>query len=138
MSLLSTFKKFVYNSTVKKQLKSKTSFKKKAVSYDAAKYIALLFDASDTKLQSKILQYADTLTRKGKIVKIFAYINQTAKEKAPLPFEYINKNDLNWFGVPKQHTIDKFLSATTQLLSFTFLLKNRSVIPYPGWPLLLK
>jgi hypothetical protein len=83
-----------------------------------ASSIALLVDISsgvDTLENKAVFEYAQSLRKLGKDVKVFAFTTE-AKVPEGLDFDCFCKKDLNWALVPKGAKVDEFLSKEFDIL----------------------
>lgn len=68
--------------------------------FQTAKTIGLLFDASTAKDRQEILEWADNFVKSGKTVTLLGYFNEKQLPENP-GFKAFSKKDLDWKGLPK-------------------------------------
>ncbi len=116
MSLKSSIQNIFYQQALKR--KKATVKSNELTNLSKAKSVALLIDISsgmDTEVNKAVLDYAQNLRKRGKIVTVFAF---TSEPKIPegLDFDSFCKKDLNWALVPKGRKVDEFLSKEFDIL----------------------
>ncbi len=73
-----------------------------------AQTIGIVFDATEQLNQDAVTNYANALKNNGKKVKLLAFIDSD-KEYNSFIFNYFNKKNINWLGIPKGQEVEKFL-----------------------------
>ncbi len=112
MGLLKTWQRGLLKKTLKRHFNKAIPSPK--LMPDEAKHVALIFDTTVLDQRKIVELFADNLRKKGKKVTLLAFFN--SKEKPSLPFNFFNKKDLTWRGLPKQIAVNKFLNEQFDLV----------------------
>ena len=116
MRITNSLRRRLHHRILKKKFNTAKIFSK--IMPDEAKTIAVIFDATKVETRKTIETFVQKLRNKGKRVTLFAFFN--GKEKPSLAFNFFNKKEVNWYGIPKGETVNKFLNETFDLLYCLF------------------
>lgn len=97
--------------------KSKTA--RKAVNFESAKKIGILYDATDMEKFEIVKQYAKNLRLRKKEVKALGFVNakQTDRHQQPtIDLDFFTLNDVNWYYKPAGHIVNNFIHAKHDIL----------------------
>jgi len=97
-----------------------------SVDFDFAESIGILFDATDAKHRTKVRDYAQSLIRNGKHVKLLGFINSKEKELS-FPFSFFSQREVSWKMIPESPEVDKFLKNDFDILINLYLGKNNPI-----------
>ncbi len=81
----------------------------------SARTIGLLFDAANPKNQREIVEFAKSLEKNGKQVRLLGYF-ATRETPGQHPFDYFYKKETNWTGQPKSEKALAFTGEKFDLL----------------------
>lgn len=115
MVSIQNIKSIAFYHSLAKQTKSMAPIHRKSKSFDELKTIGILFVGGDHENQRFIEQYAESLRKKGKQVRLLAYFDDKVDYNT-LGFQFFNKNHLKWNFVPKSETVNHFLETPFDLL----------------------
>ncbi len=90
------------------------------VSFEQARTVGLLFDATDPQDRNTVRQYAEELKNKGKEVTLFAFLQEN-ESNSNFPFKHFTKKDLNWFQYPNDEAINDFINQPFDFLINLYL-----------------
>ena len=90
------------------------------VSFEQARTVGLLFDATEPQHRNIVRQYAEELKTKGKEVTLFAFLQENEPD-ANFPFKHFTKKDLNWFQYPNDEAINGFINQPFDFLINLYL-----------------
>jgi len=90
------------------------------VSFEQARTVGLLFDATDLLNRNVVRQYAEELKNKGKEVTLFAFLQENEKN-SNFAFKHFTKKDLNWFQYPNEEAINGFINQPFDFLINLYL-----------------
>jgi len=88
---------------------------RKAINFDRAKTIGILFDASSSANCVFMNEYRETLIERGKEVSILGYFDDKQTHSNVI-FKYFNKKDLSWYWHPKSQTVNEFANQPFDIL----------------------
>lgn len=117
MELPDKLKEFVRNNFIK--LKPDTARHRRMHSLATARSIGIVFRLDSEAMYHIVHDLTRNLQKKGKEVKAVAYVPEKITTVSILPilsFDFIYKDDLNWFGKPKGDRIDEFMKRPFDLL----------------------
>lgn len=80
-----------------------------SISFEEAKHIGILFDATELKDRKTVLKYSEKLKQQNKKVRLLAFLNEKERQ-ANFTFEHFSNQDLNWVGKNKAEFVDTFAS----------------------------
>lgn len=109
--------KFHFRALHKELNKRQPSNDRGAVTWKGAKSIGILFDANEPDIRKHILQYAGTLRKKGKQVRLLGYLSQQ-QEGEEFPFRTFSPKDQDWRYCPKSDEALDFMAQPFDLLFF--------------------
>ncbi len=89
--------------------------RRKAVTYDSAESIGILFDATELKNRETVIQFSKDLKQKGKKVKLLGFFNNK-QEVGNFPFKAFNKNEVDWLMRPKSESAISFVNIPFDLM----------------------
>lgn len=114
MVSFNSFKTSAFRQDLKRQLQQ-TKTERTSRPFDDMKNIGLLFLGGNLEDQRFIEQYAESMRKKGKQVKLLAYFDNKTDYNS-LGFQFFNKNDLKWNFVPHGETVRHFMETPFDLL----------------------
>lgn len=109
MSFIQNTKLFFHHYFLKKQLnQSRRSNQNRSLSFEDARTIGILFNATHLDNRKIALKFADKLKKRSKKVKLLGFFdNQMGDEN--FTFDHFNRKHLDWALRPKSGVVDKFL-----------------------------
>lgn len=116
MSILTSIQNTFYRQALKRKKKTATG-NISTMNFSNAQSIAILFCAGKEMDDSSkgVLNYAETLRRKGKNITVLAYVDEP-KLPEGLGFDAFSKKELNWAQVPKGIVVEQFLNKEYDIL----------------------
>ena len=85
------------------------------LSLEKAKTIGILFDATDSENNDKVVAFAQQLKKENKEIQLLGYVNKRDPyQKYPFPF--ISTKETTWYGKPGGGTAGYFMRSTFDLL----------------------
>lgn len=114
MDFLQKTKIWFFNSQLKKEL-SKQKRYHYSVSLQDAKYIGLLFDATNLETRTDVLSFADKLKKMGKRIGLLGYFDNKLKDPN-FTFSHFNKGNIDWAMRPKGAEIQEFANTKFDIL----------------------
>jgi len=90
------------------------------VSFEEARTVGLLFDATDPQHRNTVRQYAEELENKGKEITLFAFLQEN-EPNSNFVFKHFTKKDLNWFQHPSDEVISGFINQPFDFLINLYL-----------------
>jgi hypothetical protein len=115
MSFLNQLQARFHDYFLQKKMK-KSKAERYSMSFEKAKRIGILFDATNPDNAAVISSYRDSLKSKGKQVEILAYINDKEDHDQSSYFNYFNKRQLTWSLEPKSNEIEQFMTTPFDIL----------------------
>ena len=106
--------KFIFN-----QKLNKLKRQKKLVNLNEAKTIGIIYNVTDQEIFKKIKYLIKDLTTRNRQVMALGFINLKSIPNycvAPNSGYFFNRNDLNWYGIPKNDYITKFINKELDIL----------------------
>ena len=97
------------------ELKNNPRGESKIVSFENAKSIGILFDATDPGRRDQILKYIDQIKKKQKKVKSLGFFN-SKQENTNFIFKYFNTKNIDWAYRPTGETVSEFIQQPFDLL----------------------
>lgn len=105
-----------YNFHLRKKLVNAADRRQsKAMNFQQANTIGILFDATQPSSRVFINEYRELLINKDKQVSILAYFDDR-QEHQNVIFNYFNNKDLNWYWHPKSNTAKEFAARQFDIL----------------------
>ena len=89
--------------------------RRRAVTYESAQTIGILFDATELKHRETVLAFSKKLKERDKKVKLLGYFNNKQDVNA-FPFKAFNKTEVDWLMRPKGETCESFMNTSFDLL----------------------
>lgn len=86
-----------------------------SVNLDNAKNVGLLFRGDVPEQRKRVQQYAESLRKRGKQVRLFAYLDRL-DEGEEFAFKHYTKKQINWAYCPSSPEIDEFAKQPFDLL----------------------
>lgn len=129
MSLLTKSKQFFLDSTIKKELRSRTR-KVKISNLALAKSIGVVYDASTENDYNRAAGLIRHLQAQGKMVKSIGFVKYKDLPHylpAKLNFDYITLKDVNWYGKPDNKFVTDFKNYDYDILIDLNLGGNQSL-----------
>lgn len=123
MDLLQRLRLFFYKKRLNRILNVNEKITRKSIRFDRAKFIGILFDASDMSYRDEVVKYAEALKKKGKKVKLLGFIN-TKEAQENLTFDFFNKKQLDFSLLPKSEIVNQFIKQPFDLLINLFFHEN--------------
>jgi hypothetical protein len=120
MRILHQMRRKAHHRFVKKLLNEYLPLPKIAPS--ETKTVALIFDATILENRKIVEAFAQKLRNKGKRVTLIAFFND--KTKPSLPFNFFNKKEITWKGIPNNTEADNFLRQEYDILYCLFTGEN--------------
>ncbi len=118
--MLESLKNKLYQRHLRKRLKTDVIDRESNVSFTEAESIGILFDGTDIANFGSVRKYAEDYKKKGKKVKLLAYID--SKNPNPeLGYPYFSKKDLNWYYKPSSALVDEFINRKFDILVNAYL-----------------
>ncbi len=116
MGFLERFRLFMYRRRLKNERRS-GAVEHVSVSFNEARRIGILFNASDEEQRSNVRLYADRLKKKhNKKVELLGFYNDKEEHEKEAEFKYYTKKDLNWFYVPGKADVKGFVGEKFDIL----------------------
>jgi hypothetical protein len=115
MSFLNQLQARFHNFFLQKKMR-KSKAERYSMSFEKAKRIGILFDATNPDNAEVVSSYRDSLKNKGKQVEILAYINDKEDHDQSSYFNYFNKRQLTWSLEPKSNEIEQFMTTPFDIL----------------------
>lgn len=122
MGFIQDIKNWAYQRSLRARIAKRRAAK--GVNLDNAKTIAILFPADDVDQRKAIVRYADQLKKKGKKVRMLAYLS-IADPNAKFAFPFFTKKQVDWAGRPKGEEVEVFLREAYDLLMVIQPASNR-------------
>ncbi len=107
MSFFNRIKKNIQRKTISKRLEQETR-EKNAMSFQRAKKVGLIFDATELDRREVALKYVESLRDQKKLVWKLGFF-QNQQDKEDFSFKYFTQKDINWKGTPQKEDINQFL-----------------------------
>jgi hypothetical protein len=114
MSFLQKIQLRLYNYFLSQKLKN-SKVDRKAVSFDKAKRIGILFDATNPDNEVIVSAYKHNLQNSGKQVDMLAYVDDKLEHNTTL-FKYFNRKNLNWSLQPTSSIVEQFIETPFDIL----------------------
>ena len=114
MSFLQNIQLRLYHYFLSQKLK-KNKITRKAVNFDKAKRIGILFDATNPDNEAIVNRYKRNLQNSGKQVDMLAYVDDKLEHDTTL-FKYFNKKNLSWTLQPKGSVVEQFMNTPFDVL----------------------
>lgn len=114
MNFLQRIQLRIYHYFLSQKLK-KSNVIRKAVNFDKAKRIGILFDATNPDNEAVVNRYKRNLQNSGKQVDMLAYVDDKLEHDTTL-FKYFNKKDLSWALEPKSSVVEQFMQTPFDIL----------------------
>ena len=89
--------------------------KRSSISFEEAKHIGILFDATEMTERKAVMAYAEKLKQQNKKVRVLAYLNEKERQ-ANFTFDHFSNQDLSWVGKNKAEFADAFASTKFEWL----------------------
>lgn len=125
MRFFSKIQSYFFKSHLNNKL-SQIKFNNSSVEFDFAKSIGIVFDATDSKNRLRVMDYAQSLIKNGKQVKLLGFVNSKEKELT-FPFSFFSKNEVSWKMIPESPEIDKFLKNNFDILISLYSERNNPI-----------
>ena len=93
----------------------KIDLKRRAVTYESAQTVGILFDATELSQRDAVLQFSKKLKEKNKRVKLLGFFNNK-QDVNNYSFKAFNKNEVDWLMRPKSEAVEYFNRNTFDLL----------------------
>ncbi len=97
---------YFFRQSLQNLLKQQRS-KQRAVSFEEAQSIGILFDATDLEKRHIVLEYADQLRNHGKRIKRLGFFDSKLDDPN-FTFKYFNRKNLDWAGRPIGENVRNF------------------------------
>lgn len=109
MSFIQNTKLFFHHYFLKKQLKQfRRPNQNRSLSFEDARFIGVLFNATDLDNQKIALKYAEKLKKSQKKVKLLGYFDNELDDDNFI-FDHFNRKQLDWALRPKSDAVTKFI-----------------------------
>lgn len=125
MRFFSKIQSYFFKSHLNKKL-SQIKSNRPSVEFDYAESIGIVFDATDSKNRIKVMDYAQSLIKNGKQVKLLGSVKSKEKELT-FPFSFFCQREVNWKMIPESPEVDKFLKNDFDILINLYLGKNNPI-----------
>lgn len=118
MAITDKIKQYFFHKSIQKETSTSRQSKSSHITFDKAKSIAIVFDASDLKNRDVVEKYSKGLEKKGKTVALLGYV-QGKGELDNYSFPCYNDKNINWsscvsgdaFSAFKDQKYDVLISA---------------------------
>jgi hypothetical protein len=82
----------------------------------SARSMSILFDATPEADRREVLDFARSLEKDGRKVRLLAYWHDKKSPLEPVSFDSFNRKNTTWLGLPKTEKADAFAREKTDLL----------------------
>lgn len=107
MRILKKWQAQLHDHFLAKQL-SQMRRNQQPVTFEEAQSIGLLFDATELDNRNFVQAYAEQLKKKGKKVKLLAFLNET-KQQNQFTFAHFSRKEIDWLMRPKGDAVETFV-----------------------------
>jgi len=125
--LLEQLKNRFYHKHLEHELVDAVHVKKESISFEAAKKIGILFDATDIANYSVVRKFEAEYKKKNKSVELFGFIN-SKNPNAALYFKFFSRKDINWFYKPKSGLVDDFMNRKFDILINAYIEESKPLL----------
>jgi hypothetical protein len=118
MSLLNNIRFRIGNYRFQKELKG-VKREHKFINFKDAKSIGIIFDGSNDSEHPTIFQYIKSIQKEKKNVSVLGYLNRKDSPQSTIKkmgFDYFTRKDVNWYMVPNNQLVKKFLNEQFDIL----------------------
>ena len=119
MGIISKIRTNIFNAHLNKQL-SQIKVARTSIDFEDAQFIGILFDATDGNHRNVVLDYAKSLEKNGKKVKLLGFVKNKQKDLS-LPFKFFTLRDVSWKMIPNSDDIERFLNEKFDILINLYL-----------------
>lgn len=108
MSLIKNIRSSFYKKALEQKLKAKTGAGRQVVSFESARTIGLLFEATELKERDIALDYASNLKKRGKKVRLLGFFDNKL-DNPNFTFPHFNRKNIDWAQRPTGEEVEAFL-----------------------------
>ena len=113
MGWLDQIRTFIYSYLLRS--KRPVDVERTPLSLEKAKTIGILFDATDSENNDKVVAFAQDLKKQNKEIQLLGYVNKRDPyQKYPFPF--LSMKETTWYGKPGGGTAGYFMRSSFDLL----------------------
>lgn len=116
MSLIANIKNALFQRRLLREIESrKPDYQSRPVHPDRANCVALLFPADTVEERKVVEAYREARKKQGLRTELLGYFTTDVGE-SHFGFDHFSVKDVNWYGVPKGSSVEKFLSRSCDIL----------------------
>ncbi len=123
MRILKKWQAQLHDKFLEKQLRLNQS-NKQPVGFDQASSIGILFDATDPATRSLVKTYVEDLEKKGKKVKLLAFLDEP-QQQPNFTFHHFSRKELDWLLRPKDANVTTFINTPFDYLINLYRIKKK-------------
>ncbi len=127
MSIFRGIQTYFYNQSLDK-LRKRRAKAKPPVSFEAARNIGILFDATELEERETVLAYAKELRNKLKQVRLLGFFDNKLND-SNFTFHYFNRKNIDWAQRPGGEFVEEFIEMEFDWL-FNLALKPNPQFEY--------
>ncbi|MDX1910254.1 MAG: hypothetical protein SFV22_02150 [Saprospiraceae bacterium] len=112
--MLAPLRSLLFNKALRELLNSQKRTRQ-VHTFDSARSVGLLFDATDATSRKESLEFARSLEKQGKKVRVLGYFNTKPGTESP-DFDAFFVKETGWTGKPNSEKAEKFIREKFDLL----------------------
>ncbi|MFM2225758.1 MAG: hypothetical protein RJA07_1960 [Bacteroidota bacterium] len=114
--MINQLRKYYYLKKIKSVLEEAKKVNHRKIDLNDCKSVGILFDATEEYSYTSIEHFADRL--KIKDIDFLGFINFSKKKlgQKNIPFNHFLASDVNWYGIPQNAVVDKFMQRHFDIL----------------------
>jgi len=97
-----------------RRLKTMVHLNRQAVSFESAKTVSILFEATDLNAREVALTYAKKLKKRGKKVRLLGFFDNKL-ENPNFTFPHFNRKNIDWAQRPNGQNVEDFIKEKTDI-----------------------